>query len=134
MLCGWLACGWFVGGAGKRFVAPSRLRGPGKTRLAGDFRPPFHGRRDPWKEARPAGAWMPDAFFSAACDPLPAEEPIGQQASSLIPRRGHGVAVDSQPDARRARRVIAVSPRPQLDTAPKSCFFLDAVCFARGET
>jgi hypothetical protein len=31
MLCGWLACGSYVSGAGKSFVAPSRLRGPRKN-------------------------------------------------------------------------------------------------------
>ena len=82
MLCGWLACGSYVGGAGKRFVAPSRLRGPGKTRLAGDFRPPFHGvvihGRKPARQvlgcpmrslAQPATRWL-------------RRSPSGRQASS----------------------------------------------------
>ena len=111
MLCGWLACGTFVGGAGKSFVAPSRLRGPGETSLGRRFLPPFSWRRDPWKEASTPGAWMPDAFFGELATRCLRRSPSGRQAAGLIPRLVRRVAVDSRQEARRAWRAMRGGPQ-----------------------
>ena len=75
---------------------------------------------------------MPDAFFGELAARFLRRSPSGPQAAGLIPRLARRVAVDSEPEARGARRAKDVPPRPELDTALMSCSFLDAVCFARG--
>ena len=79
--------------------------GPAKPRFSSDFCP-LHGRRDPWKEARPAGAWMPDALFGQLATRCLRRSPSGPQAAGLIPSLVRRVAVDSRQKARGAWRAM----------------------------
>ena len=111
MLCGWLACGSYVGGAGKRFVAPSRLRGPQKNLAWRAIFAPPSWCRDPWKGARMAGAWIPDALCRELATRCLRRNPSGRQAAGLIPRLVRRVAVDSRQEARRAWRAMRGGPQ-----------------------
>ena len=108
---------WVIRRRGRQtFRRPQSLERPRKNSLGRRFSPPFSWRRDPWKEASTAGAWMPDAPCRELATRCLRRSPSGRQAAGLNPRLVRRVAVDSRSEARRARRAIRGGPQ----TSPRA--------------
>ena len=109
------AGGWPVGpsSAGPANVSSPRVacEAPNKTSFCRRFSPPLSWRRDPWKEASTAGAWMPDAPCRELATRCLRRSPSGRQAAGLIPRLFRRVGVDGRSEARRARRAMRGGPQ-----------------------